>query len=299
MRPLLVVPLLWLILLPAFFVRGSLVYVLGDEAVLPSGKRLAGYLQGEQDKIVFVPDDGKPIPLAQLQQVRLSEAPCPLPCLPLTQRLVLPGGQWLSGELVALDADHVHFRAWNGQNLKMPRDAVAGITHPQGWHILSHEGFEKETPGWKLSDPPASRLAFSGKKSLALDRPGQEANWTLTASPARGRVGLFLHQNEKTAGQDLQIDWSFRVDKESRCVRLTLDGVKMTIFDPLAVAHQITSGAGWHMIQVDFGGDSLRLSVDDLVLCEQAGKGSCLGRHDLEGDEARRRDASHRRLERG
>ncbi len=266
MRPLLAVPLLCLAGLTAS----------GDEAVFPSGKRMTGQLQGEQDKIVFVSDHGQPVPLAQLHLVRFTEAPCPLPSLPVVQRLMLPGGQWLSGKLLAVNAVQVHFRAFNGQDVKLPRGAVLGVAQPCGWHILSHGGFEKETPGWKLSNPPSARLAFAGKKSLVLDRPGQEAVWTLATSPARGRVGLFLHQNDKTAGQELHVDWTFRVDKESRQVRLTLDGTKMTALDALAVSHEIAIRAGWHLIQVDFGGDSLRLSVDDLVLCEPAMKGAVL-----------------------
>jgi hypothetical protein len=233
---------------------------------------VTGKLQADKGQIDFKDNAGKNWPLDQIQQVRFAESTSPPPRMPLTHRLMLSGEHWLSGELLAMDETMVHFRAWTGKELKIPRKSLFAIAQPGDWQVLSRESFEKEPAGWTFSEPKALRadLPFTGKKSLILDQPGQDAKWSSPNPLAAGRVSLFLRQSDDLKDQELHIGWSFRKGKEnSRWVEMRLDGTKF--FVAKAAESSLKTTAGWHLLQMDISPATVRISVDGLVLHSEPG----------------------------
>jgi len=236
-----------------------------DTAFLADGTRLTGSLQGA-GPIRFVNNAGKTWTLDQLQQVRFAPNPCPPPAAPISQRLLLSEEQWLSGELLAIDAEVIRFRAWTGTEVKVPRKSVQAIAQPADWHVLYREDFEKEPVGWRFNPADAVRTdsPFTGKKSLILDRSGQEAIWTPAEPPASGRASFFLRQGDKLTNHELHLEWTLRKDKQTRLVQIKVDGKKFSATKPAGFA--VDAKPGWHLVQMEISESTLRLSVDDLVL---------------------------------
>ena len=197
-----------------------------DEATLPNGARVSGKLDGDKGSILFANDAGKTWTLDQLQQIRFAKTPCPPPRVPLSHRLLLSSDQWLSGELLAIDGDFVHFRTWMGKDLKVPRKKLFAIAQPADWRLLLRESFENEPAGWTFTHADALRAdaPFTGKKSLILDRPNQEAVWSIARPLTTGRLSLFLRPGGGLQGQELRIESIFHKGKQSRAVRLKHDG---------------------------------------------------------------------------
>src|SRR5438128_1157923 len=118
-----------------FFWLGA---VHADEAVWPDGQRVEGDLSTDgQGRVLFQP-------LGQLDHVRFPSARLPLARAAAPYRVLLRGGQYLTGELVGLDSDKVHLRTAWSDLLSIPRAAVTAVNHAPGFVTVFVDDFEKE-----------------------------------------------------------------------------------------------------------------------------------------------------------
>jgi hypothetical protein len=222
-----------------------------DEAIMPNGPRIQGILRQEKDQVLFQVKD-KSFPLNRLQSVRFTEFPCPLPKVPLIHRLLLPQDQSLTGQLLELNEREARFQTFAGNLLKISREHLVGLTHPNGWHVLHHEDFENALSSpWKFDGPLAAKepQAFSGKKCFPLP---QKVEWGPPSPPSQGRLGFFLFQTEENIQAPLHFSALFSSGHAVQTLRFSFTE-KNTV-------------PGWNLIQLDFGQEKARLSVNDFVL---------------------------------
>ncbi len=231
----------------------------GEEAWLLDGRRLRGRLQTGLKGWSFLPEKtNTPWRLDQLDQVvfpsssRTGELP--------SHQLVLPRGQWLSGELGEVTGQQLHFRTSWGQPLELARTIVVGVTQVPGWLTLVREDFETDLHRWQLLGRPtlSARQARSGKQSLLLEA-GQQARFELSAPLAQGRLDLFFLAG---AGPE---DWTCQVDLGFVLLHLGPKGYFVADGIPALI---LPARPGWHHIQVDFSPGQGSLSVDDRLLWE-------------------------------
>ncbi|MCI0456004.1 MAG: hypothetical protein L0Z62_03370, partial [Gemmataceae bacterium] len=274
-----VVPLALAYLLPAPCVRA-------DEAVLLDGRRLPGELtQDRAGRLHFLPTaTTSPLFLEQLQQVRWASAEQTSARVGSAYRLILRGGQWLSGELLGLDARTLSWRTFWGARLRVPRDAVAAVTHPPGLVTIFEEDFENHLKAWEVTGTPAlsKRWHVSGQQGLVLAAPGQAVAYRLAEALEAGRVQLRFRDTSDKQPSNCLIEMQFESACGLRLLRVKpaeeADGFTVEGSEGPGVHQHVRRSSGWHHLSLEFSPGSLILTLDNAVLwhSRQQGPGGSL-----------------------
>lgn len=243
-----------------------------EEATLTDGRRVAGALTWAEGGLRFTPSDRKdPLPLDRIQHIRFpATSVVPLHAATVHQ-VHLRDGQRLSGELLELNEKGLRLRtAWSAP-LSIPRPALTAVTHPAGLMTFADEDFEDKLKAWKLTGEPGfSEEHLSGKRSLLLSAPGQEAEYALAEPLEAGRAVVHFKDVGDPNGAVWRIEAAFQTRSGPRVLRVTVAGGGDTY--PVEVdgirgeAAPVPRKSGWHRLALDFGAHSLRVSLDDAVL---------------------------------
>jgi len=242
----------------------------GEEAILRDGRRLPGQLGLAENRLQFMPS-GKQVALLldQLHQVRFAELPAPACLIGTVFHVVLADGQRLTGELHALDGEKLQIRAPWERLLSIPRQAVRALTQPTGYLSLVADDFESGLDAWQVTGAAAldGRQHVSGRHSLLLNVNGQ-AELAVALPLASGRVGVNFFDAGNTRGAHWLVELVFQRGKQARPLRIgggdTSYGVEPPGM-PGELGRQARS-SGWHRLVVEFGPESMRAYVDDVVL---------------------------------
>lgn len=259
-----------------------------DEAVLPDGRRLQGTLTVDAaGKAHFAPaDKAEPIALAALHAVRFPPAEVQPFHLGTPLRVLLPGGQHVTGELQALDAESLRLRTTWAERVIIPRRQMMAVRHPPGLLTLFSEGFEQELKGWELTGKPArnEQQAAAGRFSLLLNEAGQGASYTLPTPLVAGRLGVSFRAGENTAGGRWVVEAEFAAAPGKRLVTVVVagDGDAYAVDAPLPAGEscRLTRSPGWHRLGLRFQPEYLLVGVDGHLLweCGKEGPGGPLRR---------------------
>lgn len=256
-----------------------------DEAVLPDGRRLEGELHSDgQGRLLFQPPGQRPpLALGQLDQVRFPADRLPPARVAAPYRVLLRGRQHLTGELLGIGSDQVQFRTpWSGL-LSIPRAAVTAVHHAPGFVTIFVDDFENDLKAWRFTGASAitTNQHASGQHSLCFHGPG-EAEHKISQDLTAGRVGINFHAPAPAKSLSWQFEAEFAGSAEWRTVRLRLDpraGNYVTEVSGAAVASSRPSRRDtWQRLNLEFGPDTLLLSIDEEVLwfCRKPGSGGSL-----------------------
>jgi hypothetical protein len=248
-----------------------------DEAFLPDGRQLTGKLATDQDghlRFVALPV-GSPLPLEQVEYIRFADCEVPYFRVAAPFRATLRNGDFLSGELLGLDADKLLFRTAWAERLTIPRKTLASLTQALGCITLFHEDFETNLKDWKLegSLQLSSEQHDSGKRSLSLKNAGDAATYQLPTPVAAGRTGISLFSPEKAGLRRYVVELQFG----TRLVQTVVAGEKNYVAEDSHFPSRSASlprKPGWRRLQVEFSADTLVVSIDELVLWSARKQGS-------------------------
>jgi hypothetical protein len=244
-----------------------------DEATLTDGLRLPGTLTLRDGRLHFTAEGKQPgVPIAEVQSVRFTPSRVAPFRTGVVHQALLPGGQRLTGELLALDGEGLRLRtAWAG-SLSVPRSSLEGVAQLPGQLLILDEDFENGLRLWKIQGTPAvsDRQQTSGRHSLVLDAPGQSAAYTVPVPLASGGLGINFHLPEGIAGALWQVEAQFQGAGEPRLVRATVAGpgeaYEVAAPAPREEGVRVPRKPGWHRLVVAFSDRSLLVTVDDAPL---------------------------------
>jgi hypothetical protein len=248
-----------------------------DEAVRINGRRVQGSLWlNKKGLLQFTPTKGDaPLPLAEIEHIRFAQVDVPPARLGSPHRFLFHREQQVSGELLGLDEEAVRLRTFWSEEVKLPRRAVAAVTHLPGLVTVFHEDFETDLKGWKLAGTPAlsEKHHTSGHRSLLLKTAGQETLYRLPAALKAGRFGVNFHVPGATAGARWLVEAEF--DGQSVKVVLAGTGDSYAVETNLVAGQTKTRGreAGWHGLECRFSPDYLLVGVDERLLWESGKDG--------------------------
>lgn len=243
----------------------------GDEALCRDGQRRDGMLKFVDGRLrFFVSDGGKPLELEELRNIKLGGSPAATGpgggC-----RVLLPGGQRLSGELLELRSDKLVMRsAWSAR-LEIPRSAVVAISSLPGWRTRFADPLDDGLQAWSVVGKP--RVRAKGPGALVLDRVPQELTYELPTPLLAGRVGVHaqLVANPDGARWQLQACFGPGVTRPLTTLTVTVagDGSHCTITAPQAwkgVSTPVSVPATAFRLVLQFTSRSLRVSAKGDVL---------------------------------
>ncbi len=144
---------------------------------------------------------------------------------------------------------------------------------------ICDEDFEKGLKDWKLVGSPkiSDREFTSGGHSLVLESPGQSAAFVLAKPLEVGSAGINFHLPSTVAGARWQLEAEFQTSSGPKIVRVLLAGTAQTQVveapSPRDEGTGVATAAGWHRLALEFGTDSLLVTVDDAVLWYSRQKG--------------------------
>src|SRR5579871_5417803 len=263
----------------------SVIAVHADEAVLPQGQRIEGELGSDRDgQLVFrARGQEQPVSLGQLDHVRFSPTPLPPFRAAAPFRVLLHGGEHLTGELLGFSSDKVQLRtAWR-DILSIPRAAVAAVRHAPGFVTVFVDDFEKDLKAWRLSGAPVRTTTQhdSGRHSLCFPGPGQ-AEYIVPGILNAGRAGINFRDLPPTTGLTWQLAAEFENCTGWPSVRVQLDprsgNYVAEVSGTARGKSSLPRKEGWHRLQMEFNLDTLVISIDDEVLwfCRQPQGGGSL-----------------------
>ncbi len=263
----------------------SIGLVHADEGVLPGGQRLEGELRTDgQGRLLFQPRGQKPsLPLSQLDHVRFPSVRLPPARAAAPYRVLLRGGQHLTGELVGLNSDKVQLRTAWSDTLSIPRAAVVAVNHAPGFVTVFVDDFEKELNSWRLAGTPAltTRQHVSGQRSLCFNGQGQ-AEFTISEPLSAGRAGINFHDRVQAKGLSWQFEAEFADSVGWPTVHVRSDPQAGRYWGelsgPVAAKSHLPRQEGWQRLTMEFNSDTLVLSIDDAILlsCRQPAAGGSL-----------------------
>lgn len=247
-----------------------------DEAVLRDGQSVTGALTADGQGGLHFAAGGKVVPSSQIARVRLGGAPAPFRAGNLFHAL-LHSGECLTGELLGLDGHSLRLRtAWKDE-VRIPRHALAAVTHFTDQVPLFEEDFEKDLTGWQLSGAPArsDRQHGSGGYSLCLDTPGQEAAYALSRPLESGRVEVNFLDPGPAAGTRWLLVAEFAGAKEPVRAVLVDATEHYSLETPLAAEDvaPVPRERGWRRLSLRFAPAYLLAGVDDAVVWSSAKAG--------------------------
>jgi hypothetical protein len=264
----------------------SLTVIRADEAVLLNGQRVEGRLPAdEQGRLVFQPVGSEALLLPdRIDHIRFPATRV----LPLRAgapfRILLHGGQHITGELLGLTSDKLELRtAWR-ERITIPRADLAAVSHLPGFVTLFVDDFENDLKSWRLTGTPAltARQHTSGRQGLCFNSPGQQAEYTLAQSLTTGRVGINFHDAARPAGLAWQIETEFAGSVAWPAVRVVSDpragNYTAEVSGAPTTKVRLPQSGGWQRLEIEFSPDTLVVYVDDDVLlsCGRPGAGGAL-----------------------
>jgi hypothetical protein len=248
-----------------------------DEAVRANGLRVQGTLAlNKSGRLHFTPTKkDAPLPLAEIQHIRFANADVPPLRFGTPHRVVFHRNQQLTGELLGLDDESLRLRTFWSDQARLSRRAIAAVTHLPGLVTIFHDDFETDLKAWKVTGKPALSEArhTSGRRSLLLKNPGQEAFYKLPTPLKAGRCGVNLHDPGATEGAR----WLVEAEFGKQAIKILLAGAG----DAYAVETDLAAGttrrlaraAGWHRLNFRFTPDYFLVGVDDRLLWESGKQG--------------------------
>lgn len=256
-----------------------------DEAVFPDGQRIEGDLGIDgQSRFVFQPfGQTRPLSLDRLDHVRFPSVRLPPVRAAAPYRVLMRGGQYLTGELLDLGSEKIQFRTAWSKRLAIPRAAVTAVSHAPGFVTIFVDEFENDLKSWRLTGSPVltTRQHVSGERSLCVDGHGK-AEYTVADSLTAGRAGIDFHDRARTKGFIWQLEAEFAGSVGWPTVRVRPDPRSDSYVAEVAGAVTAKSppprSEDWQRLNVEFSLDTLALSIDDEVLwsCRQLGAGGAL-----------------------
>jgi hypothetical protein len=254
-----------------------------DEADCRDGRRLPGTLTLAPDgRLSFTPPSGQPPPAGDLARVRL-EGPAPPPLRTgRGRRILLTGGQQLTGEFLGTDGTTLVLRTAAAGRLDVARSALTAVTTLPGWRPLFADDFAAGLGAWAVTGKPA---AGGEPPAVVLDAPGQALACTPPAPVPAGRVGVNFEGRDHPGGGRWDLELSFpRGGAEPLVVRVTVAGAgenyEVAVPGLGGEARAVARAPGWHRLVVQFSPGSLRVTCDDAVLWYtlRQGPGGALGK---------------------
>ncbi len=245
----------------------------GDEvATLADGRPIRGHLDAS---LRFVADaTGRSIPLSELRRIESDRAVDDGTAAPAPFRLVLGGGQVLSGRLLGLDARVIRFLpAGAATPIAVARSGVRELRQRSGEVQILQDGFETlDEVRWRsrVGRPAlAPEAPFEGRHSLRLAADGSALTTRLADPVGAGRFELAFQ--DAAAVDDQQrwfVDLAFRGrDGELASLRVVGGWAEETLAvespsGPRLVIQPLIRKPGWHRLVVRFDADELDVAVD-------------------------------------
>jgi hypothetical protein len=239
-----------------------------DEAVLADGSVRPGTLILREDgRLGFRCTSGELV--SQFDSINFASATPPFRgAAPF--RLWLTGGQHLTGELVGLDAETVRFRTAWAQEVCLPRDRCAALTHAPGFVTFFRDSFEGELKAWRLSGAPKTAVGphTSGKRSLRLGAAGQALEYVPMVPLTAGRIGVNFLAVEQPSGGRWIMEWDRGDGQGAGCVMLAGPGSEYTadVSGSHSQTGRLPRTPGWHRLTVEVTPRRLVIGVDEAVL---------------------------------
>jgi hypothetical protein len=253
--------------------------VRADEITLTDGRRLAGSVAlNESGRLQFSADRAA-LAGDRVQHVRFGPATPPPFRAGVTHLIRLPGEQRLSGELLGLGEKELLLRTPWRDRLAVPRGALVGVTTLPGKLILCDEDFEDGLKAWKTVGAPrlTDKSHTSGASGLLLDAAGQSAAYALSSPPGAGGVAVNFQVPDGAAGARWQLEAEFHTADGPKVLRVTLadEAGDYAVESPAPrdEGGRVPREAGWHRLAIEFGPETLLVTVDDAVLWYSRRKG--------------------------
>lgn len=254
-----------------------------DEAVLRDGRRQAGALTFTAGgRLAFVPAGAAaPLPGASVQRIVLPPAPVTPFRAGVVHQVHLPGGQRVSGELLALDDNGARLRVpWAALPLVVFRTATRGVTQPAGQLALLDEDFETLPGPWVLAGSPGLTEdgPTSGRHALVLSAGGQSAAWRPARPLMAGSVGVNVRAPDRPVPGATVVELEFSAADGPRRVRVPVAGPSERVGaeapGTLDEGRPLPKQAGWRRLAVEFGPARLLITLDDQLLWYRRGQGA-------------------------
>jgi len=255
-----------------------------DSLDRPEGKRLAGTFGGDLARgFRFTPTDGSaPIAIDGPADIALGgDGPGPSAGVPPLQ-VVLGHNQWVSGQLVRLDAATVRLGDGpGGRPVTVDRRGAIGLRQRPGEALVLIEGFEAIDPArWSHVGEPKldPALKAGGESSLRIDADGTAITARLAEPVAQGRLELAFYDTAAVVpSAQWFVDLLFRGEGGPETIRAVLGwaeeslAVQSTGGGPSLVVQRLARKPGWHRLEVRFGPEAAEMAVDGDALAH--GKG--------------------------
>jgi hypothetical protein len=195
-----------------------------QEAILPDGRRLSGELAWSGDGRLRFRPSGKAwaVILDQVLQVRWSESTPPAEA---AWRLLLHGGQSLSGTFLGLDAQEVRFGTLWGESINVPRSVVVGMRRRQA---------EPDALSYPAGDPEQDEVVLASDDQLF----GHVASAGPSTVAWRGRLGERALSWGQVRGLSFRRQAPISASTDGEHVRIWLHGAIRAEPDVLAGAVQ-------------------------------------------------------------
>jgi hypothetical protein len=245
--------------------RGAAV---GDEAWLRDGLHMPGALGLVEGRLRFTPRSSDPPPAESLLRISLGGPEPPPLRIGDGRRIVLLGGQRLTGQLVRIDGETVRLRTSWASPLDIPRAGVVAITALPGWRLRFADDFDRGLRAWETHGKPTTRDAPA---LVLLDTAGQDLTHILDHPIKAGRIAVNFAERDNPREARWQLEAVFRRgDEPPALVQATVAGAGDHYTGDVvglrgeAVAVRRTEGS--HRLAVQFTPRSLRITCDDQVL---------------------------------
>lgn len=236
-----------------------------DEAMLRDGKRVDGQLVITAKEQRFLTVAVGSLPLGAIAWVRFPDPPAPAPAGRLIHQLRFGSTQQLSGTLVKLDDELVHFTTGWGTHLKLPRSRIAAIVQPDDLLALSLDGLNDATAFELVSGKAhfVDETRLTGKRSLLISPDHREARFAWKRSvPTNGRISLHFQDALDIGADSWTIAFHLDGPKSGRTTSVSRVGTDYRMAD----GHALRASKGWHIMHLEWTGRQVRLFVDDHLL---------------------------------
>jgi hypothetical protein len=140
---------------------------------------------------------------------------------------------------------------------------------------IFHDDFETDLKAWKLMGSPAlnEREHISGRRSLLLKEPGQEAAYKMPAPLKAGRFGVNFHVPAATEGARWLVEAMFGKQSVKVILVGTGDHYAVETDIPAGQTRRLARETGWHRLSVRFSPDYLLVGIDDRLSWESGKDG--------------------------
>jgi hypothetical protein len=224
------------------------------------GRRESGALSLAGGRLHFTPAGGVAAPLSGGLVDFAPATPAPLR-VGAAHRVLLRGGQRLTGQLLGLDAETLRLRTAWAEQADVPRAAVVAVTHPAGLRTVWADDFA----AWAAEGMPARRGA-----EVVLDRAGQTLTRAFETGPREGRVVAFFEARDAAGGR-----WALEAGFGEARLRLVIgrDGYAAEAQGVGGGGTPARPSPGWHRAEIRFGPHAVAVLVDEAVVWSDLDRG--------------------------